>query len=66
MAIIDYQVKPCPKCGGRILARGAAVKCTTPKVLRPFLWRYGVTCVRCGYWKYSIKAWKRRAGHGNV
>lgn len=63
MAIIDYNVKPCPKCSGRILAKGMTIKCTTPKVLRPVLLRIGVTCVRCGYWKHSIRAWNRRTAN---
>ena len=60
------ELKPCPFCGGRILAEGMPIKITTPKVLRPVMRRIGVMCVRCGYWKHSIRAWNRRAEDGNM
>ena len=55
------KLRECPACGGRILAKGMPIKITTPKVLWPMMRRIGVVCVRCGYWKHSIRAWNRRA-----
>lgn len=60
------ELKPCPFCGSRILAEGMPIKITTPKVLRPVMRRIGVMCVRCGYWKHSIRAWNRRTEDGKV
>lgn len=54
------KLKRCPVCGGRILTRGMPVKITTPKLLRPAMYRIGVMCVSCGHWKHSIRAWNRR------
>ena len=57
---MENELKPCPKCGGTLLAEGMPIKITTPKVLRPLMRRIGVMCVRCGCWRYSIRAWNRR------
>lgn len=64
MAVIDYQVKPCPKCKGVILAKGMPIKVTTPKMIRPLMHRIGIVCIRCGYYKHSLRAWNRRADNG--
>ena len=60
------ELKPCPKCGGRILTYGMPIKVTTPKVLRPMMRVLGIMCVCCGHWKISIRAWNRRAEDGKA
>ena len=57
-------LKPCPKCGCGVLAKGVPVKITTPRMLRPVMRLIGYTCVRCGYWRHSMRSWNRRAEDG--
>lgn len=57
------ELKPCPKCGSKLLYRGVAYRLTTPKfwVRLKSRFKKGVTCFMCGYHKPSAKAWNRRA-----
>lgn len=52
--------KKCPKCGSVSLARGKAFTIGTPKLLRLFGQLHGVTCVNCGYYAPTVRAWNRR------
>lgn len=65
--ICNYTVKPCPKCGRRILAYGKPCSVRTPKIIRWYrkTFRHGVTCVVCGNYAPSVRTWNRRADNGN-
>ena len=59
------ELKPCPKCGSDMLANAKAIKITTPRFLWRLYMRWGITCINCGYWRHSERAWNRRAEDGN-
>lgn len=56
-------VKACPRCGHRLLAAGRPFKITTPAWFRRWEMRHpiGVSCISCGYWKRSLRAWNKAA-----
>ena len=57
------ELKPCPKCGSRMLFRGVSLRLGEPKFLLRLKKRFcnkGVTCFNCGYYKPTVKAWNRR------
>lgn len=60
------ELKPCPRCKSKIIAKGRAFSCYTPKVIRIITGWHGVTCVLCGYYAPTIAAWNRRADANNL
>jgi hypothetical protein len=65
---MDSELKPCPKCGSRLLYRGVSYRLGTPRfwIRLQKCFHKGVTCFNCGYYKPTTKAWNRRAEDGNT
>lgn len=64
MKFKDFTLKDCPRCKGNLLAVGKGYSYATPRIVR-FIRRefpHGVSCLTCGQYKPTIKAWNRRAG----
>ena len=61
----EIKLKPCPKCGRRVLAHGKPCSVGTPKIIWWYrkTFRNGVTCMICGNYAPTVKAWNRRAEH---
>lgn len=54
------ELKPCRKCGSKVLALGKPYKYNAPRWLRMWRLSHGVVCVMCGYYEPFVFLWNRR------